>query len=145
MKILLATDGTECSEAAVSAVARRPWPVDTEVRVLSVVEPPAPLVAEPYMLNADYFREVEKVKRAAAAAALERATAALGHSAGRLRVSTETPTGSPRRVIVEEAEKWGADLIVVGSHGRRTWERMLLGSVSQTAAARADCPVEIVR
>ena len=145
MKILLATDGSECSDAAVREVARRPWPADTQVRVISVVEPPAPPVAEPYMIDADYFKQVERVKRDAATAALQRAEAALREGIGFLQVSIEAPTGSPRRVIVEEAEKWGADLIVVGSHGYRTWERMLLGSVSQTVAAHAECSVEIVR
>ena len=65
MKILLATDGSECSDAAVGEVARRPWPADTQVRVISVVEPPAPLVAEPYMIDADYFKQAERVKRRA--------------------------------------------------------------------------------
>ena len=55
------------------------------------------------------------------------------------------PDGSPKRIIVEEAETWGADLVVVGSHGYRSWERMLLGSVSQAVAAHAECSVEIVR
>ena len=62
-----------------------------------------------------------------------------------LQVSSDVLPGSPRRLIVEEAETWGADLIVVGSHGYRTWERMLLGSVSQTVAAHAECSVEIIR
>jgi nucleotide-binding universal stress UspA family protein len=46
---------------------------------------------------------------------------------------------------VDEAEEWDADLIVVGSHGYQSWERMLLGSVSQSVAAHAECSVEIVR
>jgi nucleotide-binding universal stress UspA family protein len=75
------------------------------------------------------------------------AAAALRGGAGtaRLGVTTEALTGSPKRTIVEEAEAWGADLIVVGSHGYKSWERMLLGSVSQAVAAHARCSVEIVR
>ncbi len=81
-----------------------------------------------------------------ARAAVERAAATLrGGENGGLQVSTEVLTGSPKSTIVEEAEAWGADLIVVGSHGYRTWERMLLGSVSQAVAAHAECSVEIVR
>ena len=53
--------------------------------------------------------------------------------------------GSPKQAIVEEAERWGADLVVVGSHGRGFWGRLLLGSVSHAVAARANCPVLIVR
>jgi nucleotide-binding universal stress UspA family protein len=58
---------------------------------------------------------------------------------------TEVLTGSPKRVIVEEAEKWGADLVVVGSLGYRSWERLLLGSVSQAVTLHAECSVLVVR
>jgi len=147
MKILLAIDGSPCSERAVEEVARRPWPADSQVRIISVVEPPAPLVAEPYMGMTGYLDEVETLKRKQAVEVLERATAKLrgGAESAGLQVSTEVLNGSPKRIIVEEAETWGADLVVVGSHGYRSWERMLLGSVSQAVAAHAECSVEIVR
>lgn len=57
----------------------------------------------------------------------------------------EAPFGSPKRVILEEAERWGADLIMVGSHGYGFWNRLLLGSVSQAITTHANCSVEIVR
>jgi nucleotide-binding universal stress UspA family protein len=146
MKILLATDGSPCSEAAVEEVARRQWPADTLVRVVSVVEPPAPLVAEPYMVSSGYFEEAERVSRQQARDAVERADAKLrGRPDGGLKTSAEVLTGSPKRTIVEESEAWDADLIVVGSHGYKSWERMLLGSVSQSVAAHARCSVLIVR
>ena len=147
MKILLAIDGSPCSDTAVEEVARRPWPADTQVRVVSVVEPPAPLVAEPYMGVVGYFEEVERLKRKQAEEIVAAAAAALRDGAGtaQLGLATEVLTGSPKRTIVEEAEAWGADLIVVGSHGYHTWERMLLGSVSQSVAAHALCSVEIIR
>lgn len=53
--------------------------------------------------------------------------------------------GPPRSVILDEAESWGADLIVVGSHGYGRWERFLLGSVSQSIVSHAKCSVEVVR
>jgi nucleotide-binding universal stress UspA family protein len=147
MRILLAIDGSPCSDLAVEEVVRRPWPADSEVHIVSVVEPPAPLAAEPYMLAGGYFEEVEQLKRKQAGETLAKAAARIGEGEGSraLKVTTDIPVGSPRRVIVEEADRWGADLIVVGSHGYRTWERMLLGSVSQTVAAHANCSVEIVR
>ena len=146
MKVLLALDGSPCSEAALGEVARRPWPADTQVRVLSVVEPPAPLVAEPYMAAVGYFAEAERALREQADSAVVRAAERLrGEPRAPLQVSTEVLTGSPKRTLVEEAEEWGADLIVVGSHGYKSWERMLLGSVSQAVAAHARCSVLIVR
>ena len=146
MKILLATDGSPCSEVAVNEIARMPLPADTQVRVISIVEPPAPLVAEPYAGVVGYFEEVERISRQGAHETVERAASKLravqSHSA---QVSTGVVTGSPKRTIVEEAEEWMADLIVVGSHGYKSWERMLLGSVSQSVAAHARCSVMIVR
>ncbi len=147
MKILLAIDGSPCSDAAVAEVARRPWPDDSQVRVVSVVEPPGALTAEPYMGLGSYFEEVERLKRQQAEEVVGRAAEVLRGGAGTAQagVATEVLTGAPKRTIVEEAEAWGADLIVVGSHGYHTWERMLLGSVSQSVAAHALCSVEIVR
>src|SRR5205085_4508103 len=54
--------------------------------------------------------------------------------------------GSPKLVLVEEAERWSADCIFVGaSSGGREVQRMLLGSTSSAIAARAFCSVEVVR
>ncbi|MFL6282225.1 MAG: universal stress protein [Pyrinomonadaceae bacterium] len=146
MKIILATDGSPCSDTAVNEVARMPLPADTQVRVINVVEPPAPLVAEPFVGVVGYFEEAERICREQARETVERAAARLQTGRGvAVQVSTEVLTGSPKRTIVEEAESWGADLIVVGSHGYKSWERMLLGSVSQAIAAHARCSVLIVR
>ena len=62
-----------------------------------------------------------------------------------LPISSTVVVDSPKDAIVEEAERWGADLIVVGSHGYRGPERALLGSVSQSVATQARCSVEIAR
>jgi nucleotide-binding universal stress UspA family protein len=62
-----------------------------------------------------------------------------------LTVSTYVKAGDPKRILVEEAEHWGADCLFVGAHGRSGWERLCLGSVSAAIAARAPCSVEVVR
>jgi nucleotide-binding universal stress UspA family protein len=128
----------------VQEVARRPWPADTQVRIISIVEPTGSLVAEPYIGAANYFEEVERVKQKQAEEAVKQAAERL-RAAGKLQISIEVLRGSAKGMIVEAAEAWGADLIAVGSHGYGTWERMLLGSVSQVVAAHAKCSVEIVR
>jgi nucleotide-binding universal stress UspA family protein len=146
MKIVLATDGSASSDAAVYEVARRPWPADSQVRIICVLEIHAPLTSGPWTY-AQSDEEREALERAQAEEILASAAMKLRDGIGSkpLGITTEVLTGSPKRIIVEEAEKWGADLIVVGSHGYRSWERMLLGSVSQTVALHAECSVEIVR
>lgn len=61
------------------------------------------------------------------------------------KITGEVIQGSPKQVIVEEAESWGADLIVMGSRGLGAWNRLLLGSVSNAVVHHAKCSVEIVR
>jgi hypothetical protein len=63
----------------------------------------------------------------------------------RWRVNPGLKSANAFGVILDEAERWGADLIVVGSHGYRAWERFLLGSVSQAVVSHAKCSVAVVR
>ena len=62
-----------------------------------------------------------------------------------LAISAVAIEGSAKSVILQEAERFGADLIVVGSHGHGAVASFLLGSVSQSVALHAKCSVEIVR
>jgi len=147
MKILLAVDGSECSDAAVAEVVRRPWPEGTEVKVISVVEPP-PLMAMPDTWGppTDYYDALEKSALGLATSSIDKALETLRSRMGRQTpITSETLRGLPKESIVAEAEKWGADLIVVGSHGYKGLTRLWLGSVSHAVATHAKCSVEIVR
>ena len=62
-----------------------------------------------------------------------------------MTVTTKAVPAAPKTAILDEAENWQADLLVVGSHGYPTWERLLLGSVSQAVVSHAKCSVEVVR
>jgi nucleotide-binding universal stress UspA family protein len=55
------------------------------------------------------------------------------------------PIGDARQVILDEATDWGADLIVLGSHGYHGIDRLMLGSVSESVAMHARCSVEVIR
>jgi nucleotide-binding universal stress UspA family protein len=146
MRILLATDGSEHSAAAVDEIVRRHPPADTEVRVVSVVEPPYFPTTYPLGgMDMELYEEMQKTARDLARAAVEKAASRLREKGRKLSVTTEVLSGSPKRVILEDAEAFGADLIVVGSHGRGALDRFLLGSVSQAVALHAKCSVEIVR
>lgn len=146
MKILLAIDGSSFSDAAVSEIAKRPWPAESEVKIISVVEPPLLPTVETWVPPDNYIEALEQ-------AGLEQAQSIVGKAADRitneqhdsLRVATEIVKGYPKHAIIDTAETWEADLIVVGSHGYRGLTRLWLGSVSQAIASHAKCSVEIVR
>lgn len=64
---------------------------------------------------------------------------------GAENVTGEVTEGYIKERILDDAKQWQADLIVVGSHGRRGFTKFLLGSVSEAIASHATCSVEIVR
>jgi nucleotide-binding universal stress UspA family protein len=142
MKILLAVDASPFSAAAVDEIAARPWPRATVVRVLSVIQPYPPPATE-FVVAGATLDDVRQQQAAEADAVTTRAAEAVRTSG--LAAETAVGEGDPRGRIVEEAEQWGADLIVVGSHGRTGVTRWLLGSVAQAVVAHAPCSVEVVR
>jgi len=146
MKILLAIDGSPCSDKAVEELARRPWPQGSEIKVLTSYEIPLPPTPEAWAIPNAYFEEVDRAAAAQARSIVEQAVTKLRSAMGSaVNIKGEFVTGPPRVVILDEAESWNADLIVVGSHGYRAWERFLLGSVSQSIVSHAKCSVEVVR
>jgi nucleotide-binding universal stress UspA family protein len=146
MKILLAVDGSPSSNAAVDEVCLRPWPTGSEVRVITVLpnlEPYQNGVARfPTTSACDYYFKEQGEE---AAELLNSVTASVGKRAPGLVLTRALREGRPADIVLDEAERWGADLIVLGSHGYGTLRRLLLGSVSLAVALNAPCSVEIVR
>jgi nucleotide-binding universal stress UspA family protein len=134
MKILLAIDSSAASRVALDQVASRPWPANSQVRVLHVVE-----IAEPFAL-APILDEVS----ARAHRLVEDAATRL-RSRG-LEADVKVGQGDPKTVILDHAtELLDADLIVMGAHGSSAIERFLMGSVSRSVLRHAHCSVELVR
>src|SRR5215217_6302612 len=73
MKILLAVDGSPCSDAAIEEVACRPWPEGSSVKVLSTFELPMPPTPEAWALPVNYFAEMDVALRKQAQIVVERA------------------------------------------------------------------------
>ena len=146
MKILLAVDGSPFSDAALEEVGRRPWPHNSQILVVTAFAAPFAATPEVWALPTSYYDQIESSIRMRADSVMETAVAELTAALGpEVQVQGKCVTGSPQRVILDEAEKWKADLIVVGSHGYPAWERLLLGSVSQAVVSHAKCSVEVVR
>lgn len=140
LRILLAMDESEFSEAAADAVIAQMKPERAEVKLMSVLDPYT--VADPNKYP-DFAGAIAELR--------DRAVQKLLKTSGKLQTvgfeATEAlvEEGDPRDVILNYAERWGAGLIVVGSHGRRGVKRLLMGSVSEAVSRYAACSVEIVR
>jgi nucleotide-binding universal stress UspA family protein len=138
MKILVAYDGSECADAALEDLRSAGLPADAQINVLSVVEhwlpPPSGLeVIEQIDRDQEYLKLARR-------AALNLISMGIGWD-----VKYESGAGSPSTVIIEKTDEWGADLIVVGSHGRSALGRLFLGSVSQKVLHAAHCSVRVAR
>ena len=144
MKILLAIDGSDCSDRAVEEVSQRPWPQGSLVKVLTALDPPMPPTPEGWAVPLNYYEEIDAALRKQGQNIVDHALQKLKSNKTLLADAVLVP-GPPRTVILDEAESWGADLIVLGSHGYSAWKRFLLGSVSQAVVSHARCSVEIVR
>jgi nucleotide-binding universal stress UspA family protein len=137
-------DGSPGSALAVSAVAARPWPPRTEVKVVAVLDTRFwTALANPETLAWSWIAPAEEDGRSWACRAVDAVTRELT-SAG-LEAISLVESGDPKRLLVEEAERWEADCIFVGAKGHGRVERFLIGSVSAAVATRAHCSVEVVR
>jgi nucleotide-binding universal stress UspA family protein len=143
MRILIGYDGSECAEAALDDLRRAGLPHRAETLVFGVVErwlpPPHP---ESYLLLPHPSQEpvVEEANRLAL-----RAVERLKTNFPEWTVNAKVERGSPASAILDFAEDWQPDLIVVGSHGRSAVGRLVLGSVSQKVITEARCSVRVAR
>ena len=125
-RILLAYNGSKLSQAALQTVIEQYRPQHTEIRVL-------------YAVSVEMWDDHGKQAQELA----DRAGRAL-RAAG-FKVETEVLTGAVSDAIVDAAESWRADLIVLGWHGRKALRRFLFGSIADAVTHQAPCSVELVR
>lgn len=145
MKILIATDGSKYSNAAVDECCRMIFdPERDEVQVVSVYENAYPITAEPFAMSQEYYEKLDETVRNIAAGYADQVKKTVSERFPNAKLTTEILHGAPDQQIIERAKEWNADLIVVGSHGRGFWGR-LLGSVSDGVVHHAPCSVLVVR
>lgn len=144
MRILLALDGSPTSEAATRTLIEQMKPAGSDVRLLHIVEPFPVKLAEAEGSNASPDFDRARLEQRQAAERLLKNAATKLQAAG-FNVTWMVQEGDPRMAILDDAEAWSADLIVVGSHGRTGLQRLLMGSVSEAVARHAACSVEIIR
>jgi len=125
-RILLATDGSRFSDAAAVAAAKIAGLCKLAVTVISTVR--------------------ESFSEERAAQADEAAKRVHDHFAGRgIEVDMAVLRGNPEKLILEAAAEREADLIVMGTHGRTGWERVMVGSVAESVIGESKIPVLAVK
>jgi nucleotide-binding universal stress UspA family protein len=154
MKLLLGYDGSEGADFALADLQNAGLPDSVEAVVLSVAEAwELPLVVDRVSAGSKRFVHPNVV-------AIEKHLAEVTGNAhdladGAVRrlkqnfpgwsVTAEAVCGKPAGALITKADQWSPDLLVVGSQGRSTIGRLLLGSVSHKVLHEARCPVRISR
>ena len=147
MKILLATEGSNFSKAAIDTCCQIFRNTDgVEIRILSAAEPLI-VPMEPFAVSAEYMADAERsaVENCNSSASSAESTVRTAFPQIGDRLTTKVIKDNPIPAIIEEAKDWGADLIILGSHGYGFWKRTFLGSVSNSVVHNAPCSVLIVR
>ncbi len=144
MKILIAYDGSSCADSALEDLHHAGLPRLAEAIVLSVSELWLPVVES---VGAGQVRII-----GALPISLEKAESLARRASERVQsyfpdwtVKAEARPGSPASMVIERADEWRPDLIVVGSHGRSALGRFMLGSVSQKVVTEAHCSARVGR
>jgi nucleotide-binding universal stress UspA family protein len=155
MRLLLAIDGSESANRAVTLLKGIASPSDTSVTVLSVVQPvvdtalgagslgPSGFGAPGMVITPEAYDRLAGAANAEADRIVRAAATQL--EAGGLGVELEVREGRPASAIVEMASDLRADIVVLGSHGRGALASALLGSVSTEVVEHAPCAVLVAR
>jgi nucleotide-binding universal stress UspA family protein len=131
VRLVIGVDGSPDADAAIATVTGRVWPQNSEAHIVTVVDQAMATAIEVQERGDAGIHQIVE-------------TAAEKLRVTGLAVSSIVKEGDPKRVLIEEAEQWGADCLFVGARGLRRLERFLLGSVSTAVATRAHCSVEVV-
>ena len=141
--VLVAVDESSAVPLIVDFINKHQWSNETEFKIIHVV---APIMMDHPMASYPLFLEsVEKDVREYAEKLLARVKSSIQQKLAAHRIETEVMCGMPAEIIIDEAKRLNAGMIVVGSHGRTGFTRFFLGSVSGSVVSHAPCNVMIVR
>ena len=144
VRIIFGTDGSPDSMRALDLLSERRWGAGSTVRVVSVID------LRQFIPTQDLSPTLLDDLIASESAERDRLHRAVDTACDALRtkgviVQGEVVDGDPRKVLLETADEWGADCIVLGARGVSGLQRFVLGSVSYAVCARAHCSVEVAR
>jgi nucleotide-binding universal stress UspA family protein len=143
-RVLVAVDGSEDALAAVESLAARTWPAGTRFEVVTVLDPRLETAAAwPAVYAAEWAAKGPRDIRAWAAETAEmlaRRLRAVGATA-----EVHLLAGDAKKLLLQQAEAFGADALILGARGLQHGDRHRLGTLAAAVAGRAACSVEIIR
>lgn len=141
MKVLIALDGSDCSKKALEYVASMPWRTDTQFCLFTAVY----LWEDDFnVLKSSYDMAKERAKKKALEL-LEEEAKLLQTKLPHNKIEVDYIFDRAREAIVEKAFAYKADLIIMGSHGRSGFKKLLMGSVAEYVTNIAPCSVHVVK
>jgi nucleotide-binding universal stress UspA family protein len=144
MRILIATDGSPCSQKAIEEICRMfAKAQDIEIKIVSTYEGTIPLDAFGIAAQNAEINNLALQQRAEQV--VFDAEKLIESRIPNARIQTHVAMDLAERLIIQQAKDWNANLIVVGSHGRNFWGRLTLGSVSDAIIHHAPCSVMVAR
>ena len=139
-KILIAVDNSTCAEKAAKTGYDLAAKFGAEVALLNIIEP-APATVNPDFTLAPAFLEIYDNSEENSAVLLKEIEGKHGNGINTTYLSV---LDTASHGIIQQAEEWGAELIVIGTHGRGGLYHFLMGSVAEHVARKSACPVLIV-
>lgn len=144
-KVLFTTDGSKFAEDSLPYAVDLARQCGAALEILTVIENPVfygtPEATALY--DAEFYRSLAAELEKLAQAAIDRSTAKAAESG--VKATGKIRRGSPSDELVAEAKEWGADVIVLSTHGRTGLGRLFLGSVANAVVHHAPCPVLLHR
>jgi nucleotide-binding universal stress UspA family protein len=142
-RILAPVDGSRTSTRGLNEAIRLAQHLKARLRLIHVIDA---FIITPAFESGRYVTDLQKTFREDGSRILKRAEAlARKHGVEVDAVMLEIVGGGAAEIIVEQARKWRADLIVIGTHGRRGVSRLVMGSDAEHVARSASAPVLLVR
>lgn len=139
-KILIAVDNSICAEKAAKTGYEMAAKFGADVALLNIIEP-APATVNPEFTLAPALMEIYDNSEENSQTLLQEISNKYGNGIPTVYLtSLDTATHG----IIQQSEEWGAELIVIGTHGRGGLYHFLMGSVAEHVARKAACPVLIV-
>lgn len=133
MRILVAVDCSSFANEVIDEIAARRWSDDSEIRLVSVVEPTGS-----WDMDQGLLHQARTILG-------ERLHLLKLKLPEHLNIESDLLEGKSAPMILEEAKVWRADLIILGSHGDTGVRREQIGSVAAAIVNQAPCSVEVVK